>query len=78
VKKVLTARVGSDGILTVPLGREDADKVVRVEVEAVEDVRLPATREEWLRFLERTGGQITDPSFNRPSQGELEERDPLP
>jgi hypothetical protein len=77
VKKVLTTRVGSDGVLTVLLGREGANKVVRVEIEAEEDAGLPATREEWLRFLEETGGQITDPSFGRPPQGELQDRDPL-
>jgi hypothetical protein len=77
VKKVLTTRVGSDGVLTVHLGREEADRIVYVQIEAVEEGGLPATREEWFGFLERTGGRITDSSFGRPPQGELEEREPL-
>lgn len=37
----------------------------------------PMDRESWLRFIERTAGSISDPSFERHPQGEVEERDPL-
>jgi hypothetical protein len=84
VTKVLTTQVGPDGVLnlTVPLGEADANKVVRVVVETLEGaraVRAPVTtREEWLRFIEETAGAITDPTFERPPQGEYEQRDPWP
>jgi hypothetical protein len=39
---------------------------------------LPMDREAWRRFIEKTAGSITDPTFVRHPQGELEERDPLP
>jgi hypothetical protein len=38
----------------------------------------PMDRESWLRFIERTAGSITDPTFLRHPQGKLEEREPLP
>ena len=42
------------------------------------DIRVhePAPdREAWLRFVEKIAGSITDPTFERQSQGEYEERD---
>jgi hypothetical protein len=38
----------------------------------------PMDRESWSRFIERTAGSITDPTFERQPQGELEERERLP
>jgi hypothetical protein len=84
MKKVMTAHVGSDGVLnlSVSLGPEDANKTVRVTVEAVEEAAeaatLPTDRQAWLQFIERTAGSIPDPTFDRRPQGEYEERDPLP
>jgi hypothetical protein len=84
MKKVLTTRIGADGVLTltVPLGQADANTLVRVIVETVEGATTSATpatdREEWLRFIQATAGTITDPTFERPPQGAYEERDPLP
>lgn len=79
MKTVLTTQVGADGVLTlrVPLGLADANHLVRVIVETVEVPAPPADREGWLQFLERTGGTISDPTFERPPQGEPEERDSL-
>jgi hypothetical protein len=81
MKKVLTTRVGADGVLIVPLGEGDANKDVRVTVETLEGrpgmAMPPPDPETWLRFIERTGGSITDPTFERHSQGEYEERDSL-
>ncbi len=73
---VVTAQVNSDGLLnvTVPIGRDAAYKTVRVTVAPVEST-LPLTREAWLEFLQRTGGSITDPTFERHPQSEYEERD---
>ncbi len=83
MKKVVTTRVGADGVLTLtmPLGEDDANKPVRVTVETLEGATGLATpppdKETWLRFLERTGGSITDPTFQRHPQGDYEERDAL-
>ncbi len=83
MKKVVTTQVGADGILNlcVPLSKTDANKSVRVTLETVDDgtVSSPITnREEWLRFIERTAGSITDPTFERLPQGDYEQRDRLP
>jgi hypothetical protein len=75
-KVILTSQVGADGVLkvSVPLKPEDANKTVRVTVEPLDEVEAPATRptthEEWLKFIERTAGSITDPTFERHLQGE--------
>lgn len=47
-----------------------------VEIYAVVQ-KIPTDREAWLRFIEKTAGSITDPTFIRHPQGEFEERDPL-
>ena len=82
MKKVVTTQVGDNGVLTLtmPLNKDDANKTVRVTVETVEESvpSLPMDRDSWLRFIERTAGSITDPSFERQPQGDYEERDPLP
>jgi hypothetical protein len=80
-KVILTSRVGADGVLkvSVPLKPEDADKPVRETVEPLDEADAPAsrptTREEWLKFIEQTAGSITDPTFERPPQGEYEQRE---
>jgi hypothetical protein len=82
-KVIVTSQVGADGVLhvTVPLKPEDANKTVRVTVEPLDETTTPATRpttrEEWLKFIEKTAGSITDPTFGRPPQSECEQRDPL-
>jgi hypothetical protein len=81
MKKVLTTRIGANGVLTVPLGDEEANKDVRVTVETLDaelGPALPQDLEAWRRFLERTGGSISDPTFERPPQGDYEQRDALP
>ena len=74
---VVKSRVGSDGILqlSVPVGPADADREVRVTVEPVGPA-TPLSQEEWARrVLENAGKWQGD--FERPEQGELEEREPL-
>ena len=78
MKAVFTTQVGADGVLSVPLDPNDAHKTVRVTVETVDDARIPQDREAWLKFIEKTAGSITDPTFERQPQGTYEERDPLP
>jgi hypothetical protein len=73
---VLHSRVGADGVLqlAVPIGAADADREVQVTIDPV----VPAmTQEEWRKFVLVTAGSITDPSFERPEQGEYERRDEL-
>jgi hypothetical protein len=78
---VLTSRVGEDGVLTlrVPLGKDDANRSVRVTVETAE--AGPAAPildpEAWARFVADRAGSISDPTFVRPEQGDYERRDHL-
>lgn len=74
----LTTTVGADGVLTmsIPLGPQAALRPVRVIVEP--ESRLPATQQEWRDFIFAVAGSITDPTFQRPDQGVVEEREELP
>ena len=78
--KVINTHIGPNGVLnlTVPLDRADANKPVRVIVETLDEAKRPMDRAAWLRFIEQTAGSIPDPTFERPPQGEVEERDTLP
>ena len=80
-RMILRSRVDKDGFLTlrVPVGAAEADREILVTLEdaPIVPVRI-MTREEWLAFIDRTAGSITDPTFERPPQGELEERDWIP
>ena len=76
-RMVVKSRVGSDGILhlELPVGLEEADKEVQVTVEPTPPTM---TQAEWEAFVDSMAGSITDPTFVRHPQGELEERDPFP
>ena len=76
MRRELTAQVGADGVLTLTLDPEDANKSVRVIVETVEKAAAgPAmSREEWERFLDRTAGGwlgdfVREPEGKNPSEG---------
>ena len=75
-RMVVKSRVGSDGILhlTLPVGVEEADKEVQVTVEPI--TRSTMTQEEWQTLVRSTAG-VWQGEFERPEEGELEERDPL-
>jgi hypothetical protein len=81
VKRELTVQVGADGVLAlrVPLGHDGANKTVRVVVQTVEEAAGVQVRssEEWQRFIQEMAGRITDPTFDRPPQGDYEQREPL-
>jgi hypothetical protein len=68
--------VGPDGTLRldVPIGVENANRPVRVLIEAT---RKPMTRAKWEAFVRSMAGSITDPTFERPSQLPLEVRESL-
>ncbi|MCI0642828.1 MAG: hypothetical protein L0Y72_01805 [Gemmataceae bacterium] len=70
----LSARVGADGVLHVPLGTAEANQDVRVTIEPAGG---PAkSRQEYLDFIDATAGAWQG-DFERPEQGEYEVRDPL-
>jgi hypothetical protein len=78
IRLVVKSKVGSDGILhlELPLGVEEADTEVRVTVEPVA-AKKPITQEEWRAWVDSMAGSITDLTFERPPQGDFEERQPL-
>ena len=77
-RMVVQSRVGSDGvfgILALPVGLEEADKDVRITVEPITP-KKEMTQEEWEAWVDSMAGSWQG-DFERPPQGELEERDPL-
>jgi hypothetical protein len=71
----LSARVGADGVLHLPLGEEEANRDVRV---TIEPAGSPAgeSRQDYLDFLQATAGAWHG-DFERPDQGEYEIRDSM-
>jgi hypothetical protein len=78
-RMVLHSRVGSDGVLhiSVPVGKEEADREVQVTIDPISDGPSSMTQEEWHEFVLKTAGSISDPSFVRHGQGEYERREEL-
>lgn len=72
----LLSKIGSDGVLrvTVPMAPADAGLEVRVTVEPIQ--RPMMTQEEWRSGILRMAGAWQG-EFERPEQGELQEREPL-
>jgi hypothetical protein len=79
-RMVIHSRIGADGVLhiTVPVGKEDADREVQVTIDPSPVGPPPMTEQAWRAFVLSTAGSITDPSFVRHEQGEYEEREELP
>ena len=75
---VIQSRVGSDGVLHLDIGKDVADREVRVTIDPVPRSSTSMTQEEWRQFVMGTAGSITDPSFVRHEQGEYEQREELP
>ena len=73
---VVNSRVGSNGILqlTLPVGPADADQEVRITVEPIGPPTL--SPDEWRRRILETAGKWQG-EFERPEQGEYEQREPL-
>ncbi len=71
---IISSTFGPDGVLhlDVPIGAPHANRPVKVSIQVGP---VPMTQEEWSDFIERTAGSITDATFCRPEQGELQERD---
>jgi hypothetical protein len=73
---VVKSRIGSDGVLRLhlPVGQAEAGKEVQV---TVEPAPAPAmSQEEWRERILATAGKWQG-DFERPPQGEYEEREPL-
>jgi hypothetical protein len=74
-RMTLSARVGADGVLHVPLGENEANREVRVTIEPASSSDLK-TKQEHLDFLQATAGAWQG-NFERPEQGPYEMRDPM-
>ena len=74
---VVKSKVSSDGILhlSLPVGLEEANKEVQVTVEPVE-YKNSMTQEEWRAWVDSMAGTWQG-DFERPPQGEYEEREPF-
>ena len=68
------AKVGEDGTVVVPVGVEAAGEEVDV---LVTPARAPLSPQEYVELIDRTAGSITDPTFVRPPQWDVREREPL-
>lgn len=73
---VVTSRVSSDGVLhlALPVGLEAADKEVQVTVEPVPPAA--PSPEQWRAWVQSLAG-TWEGDFERPPQGDFEEREPL-
>lgn len=73
---VVTSKIGSDGVLHLhlPVGAAEADKEVQVTVEAAPSASM--SPEEWHKIILSTAGAWQG-EFERPPQGDYEEREPL-
>ncbi len=75
----LRSRVDANGVLnlSVPLGKSDANREVRVTVQPLDDLTAPMSADQWHHFVHEMAGSIADPSFQRHPQGDYEQRDDL-
>ncbi|HEX3656721.1 MAG TPA: hypothetical protein VHV55_12975 [Pirellulales bacterium] len=75
IRMVVKATVGSDGSLhlDLPIGAAEAGKEVQVTVDPVPSA---VSREEWRAWVQSMAGSWQG-DFERPPQGQLEEREPL-
>jgi hypothetical protein len=76
-RMVVKSIVSSDGVLhlNLPIGMSEADKEVQITVEPVTP-KNKMTQKEWQAWVESMAG-TWEGDFERPPQGEYEEREPL-
>src|SRR5260370_15862423 len=74
-RMILSARVGADGVLHVPLGEKEANREVRVTIELAGSP-APQSRQDYLDFLQATAGAWQG-EFERPERGTYGLRDHL-
>ena len=77
-RMVIHSRIGADGVLhiTVPMGKQDADREVQVTIDPAPVDRPPMTEQEWRAFVLSTAGAWQG-DLERPDQLDYEERDEL-
>ena len=76
-RMIVKSRIGADGVLQVqvPVGAADANREVVVTIEPATETSIDVNGySSWLRSI--AGAWQGD--FERPPQGTLEEREPLP
>jgi hypothetical protein len=75
-RMVVNSRIGPDGVLNVivPVGTADANREVKIIIEPTND--RTKTEEEWQNFITSMAGSWQG-EFERPDQGQFEQRDPL-
>jgi len=75
-RMVIQSKVGADGVLhlDVPVGTGAADQDVQI---TIEPLKKPMTQEEWRQWVLSMAGTWQG-DFERPEQGEYEQRDELP
>jgi hypothetical protein len=79
-RMILHSRVGADGVLhlTVPMGKDDADREVQVTIQPAEPKHgMASEQEEWWQFVSETAGAWQG-DLERPEQGAYEQRAELP
>jgi hypothetical protein len=78
-RMVFYSVVGRDGVLhiTVPIGKEYADREVQVTIDPVRAGPTSKTQEEWRDFVLSTAGAWQG-DLERPEQGEYQKQDDLP
>jgi len=74
-RMILSARVGADGVLHVPLGKAEANQEVRVTIEPTGPAPS-SSPQDYLEFLQATAGAWQG-DFERPEQGAYEARDQM-
>ncbi len=57
--------------------QNDREVKVAVEPTNVSETTQPSDSQAWLEFVQSMAGCITDPTFERPDQGEYEQRSEL-
>ncbi len=73
---VLKSRVDSNGVLhlDLPVGLDVADREVQITIEPVRPASM--SQEEWQHWVDETAGKWQG-EFERPEQGEYEQREPM-
>ena len=75
-RMVVKSRIGTDGVLhvNIPVGTAEAGREVQITIEP--DNPPAKTQQEYRDFLDATAGAWQG-DFERPDQGQFEERNPL-
>jgi len=74
----MKSRTNGAGELHLHLGVPDSDVSVTVELpEGTKGMSDEQKKQDWTEFVRRTAGSISDPTFQRPPQGEYPKRESM-